>query len=93
MHGGPAAGSQFAEEHLSRPGWQRERQQNFYRMVQTNEGAAVDLVSDGWTDIIRNQQQLLAARRARTSDAAPSRLLVSASHRPCERWLALTSNY
>lgn len=44
----------FASEFLSKPGWQRERQENFYAMVQTMRGAPRDLVSDGWTDIIRN---------------------------------------
>ena len=34
------------KEFLSKPGWQRERQINLYRMVQTDKGADVDLVED-----------------------------------------------
>jgi len=45
---------EFARENLSKPGWQRERQNNFYLMTQTLSGAKEDLVNDGWTDIIRN---------------------------------------
>eukprot|EP00930_Biecheleria_cincta_P046755 TRINITY_DN32292_c0_g1_i1.p1 TRINITY_DN32292_c0_g1~~TRINITY_DN32292_c0_g1_i1.p1 ORF type:complete len:672 (+),score=100.14 TRINITY_DN32292_c0_g1_i1:45-2060(+) len=44
----------FANEFLSKPGWQRERNGNFYDMTQTLGGARQDLVNDGWTDIIRN---------------------------------------
>jgi cyclohexanone monooxygenase len=36
-----------------RPGWQRERMENFNTLV-SGGWAAEDLVSDGWTDIIRN---------------------------------------
>jgi len=44
----------FAEEYLSKPGWQKERQENFYSMTMSQKGAPKDLVNDGWTDIIRN---------------------------------------
>jgi cyclohexanone monooxygenase len=40
-----------------KPGWQRERMYNFNTLV-TGRPAEVDLVSDGWTDIIRNLGQM-----------------------------------
>ena len=52
---------EFAEEFLSKPGWQRERMDNFMRMVQTSGEGVHDLVQDGWTDIIRNLQVRLAS--------------------------------
>jgi len=44
----------FEKEFLSKHGWQRERNANFYSLTQTIAGAKEDLVNDGWTDIIRN---------------------------------------
>jgi cation diffusion facilitator CzcD-associated flavoprotein CzcO len=64
---------EFAQEFLSKPGWQAERQQNFYEMVQTNQGAAVDLIDDGWTDIIRNQQLQVAEASRRMKNEGASR--------------------
>ena len=52
---------EFASEFLSKPGWQRERMDNFMRMVQTSGEGVHDLVQDGWTDIIRNLQVRLAS--------------------------------
>lgn len=45
---------EFAREFLSKPGWQQERNGNFYDCVQSIKGPAggVDLVQDGWTDLI-----------------------------------------
>ncbi|MCC6205377.1 MAG: NAD(P)/FAD-dependent oxidoreductase [Hyphomicrobiales bacterium] len=40
-----------------KPGWQRERQENFNDVV-TGRPFEVDLVSDAWTDIFRNLQSL-----------------------------------
>jgi cation diffusion facilitator CzcD-associated flavoprotein CzcO len=40
-----------------KPGWQRERMDNFNTLV-TGRPAEVDLVNDGWTDIIRNLGQM-----------------------------------
>lgn len=64
---------EFIAENLSQPGWQADRQVNFYEMVQTNKGAEVDLVNDGWTDIIRNQQMQLATATRKMRDEGKSR--------------------
>jgi cyclohexanone monooxygenase len=40
-----------------KPGWQRERQENFNDVV-TGQPFEVDLVNDAWTDIFRNLQSL-----------------------------------
>ncbi len=40
-----------------KPGWQRERMENFNTLV-TGRPADIDMVSDGWTDIIRNLGQM-----------------------------------
>lgn len=51
------------------PGWQKRRMDNFNVLV--NGGAQeVDLVNDGWTDIIRNLGAILPRRRTDT-DASP----------------------
>jgi len=44
-----------------KPGWQMERMENFNLLV-SGGFADVDLVSDGWTDIIRNLGAIVAAR-------------------------------
>jgi cation diffusion facilitator CzcD-associated flavoprotein CzcO len=49
------------------PGWQKRRMENFNLLV-TGGMAEVDLVSDGWTDIIRN----LGAILPRSTDAGIS---------------------
>ncbi|MBX3705370.1 MAG: NAD(P)/FAD-dependent oxidoreductase [Pseudomonadales bacterium] len=41
------------------PGWQRARRENF-NDIMTGKPFEIDLVSDGWTDIARNMQDLLA---------------------------------
>ena len=46
---------------MLRPGWQRERMDNFTAVI-SGEAFDVDLVNDGWTDLIGGI--LLAARRA-----------------------------
>ena len=48
--------SDYANKYLKKKGWQNERQQNFIEMVQTFKGSTlgVDLVNDGWTEIIRS---------------------------------------
>jgi cation diffusion facilitator CzcD-associated flavoprotein CzcO len=43
------------------PGWQKRRMENFNVLV-SGGNQEVDLVSDGWTDIIRNLGGLLVAR-------------------------------
>ena len=47
---------EYAKEFLSKPGWQKERRENFIQMVQSMKGPSngVDLVDDGWTEIISN---------------------------------------
>ena len=49
-------------------GWQRARMENFNTLV-TGGQAEVDLVSDGWTDIIRNLGQMVP-RKGTASDEA-----------------------
>jgi cation diffusion facilitator CzcD-associated flavoprotein CzcO len=51
-----------------KPGWQRERMENFNTLV-SGGAADVDLVSDGWTDIIRNLAAILP-RKGMVSDDA-----------------------
>lgn len=72
---------EFARSFLSKPGWQRERQDNFYFMTQTRDGAKEDLINDGWTDIIRNllikstglvKQKVAEARAAGKEPDMPS---------------------
>jgi len=46
------------------PGWQRRRMQNFNTLVSGGHQDE-DLVSDGWTDIIRNLGAAVAARMAK----------------------------
>jgi cyclohexanone monooxygenase len=46
-----------------RPGWQRERRENFNDVV-TGRPFQVDLVKDGWTDIFRNLITLIPSKRA-----------------------------
>jgi cation diffusion facilitator CzcD-associated flavoprotein CzcO len=51
-----------------KPGWQRERMENFNTLV-SGGAAEVDLVSDGWTDIIRNLAAILPRKGAASDDA------------------------
>ena len=46
-----------------RPGWQKERMDNFNTLV-SGGAAEVDLVNDGWTDIIRNLAAILPRKEA-----------------------------
>ena len=52
-----------------KPGWQKQRMENFNVLVSGGE-QEVDLVSDGWTDIIRNLAAILPRKR---EDNAESR--------------------
>ena len=45
-----------------KPGWQKHRMENFNVLVSGGE-QEVDLVSDGWTDIIRNLAAILPRKR------------------------------
>ncbi len=45
------------------PGWQRHRMENF-NIISTGGYQEVDLISDGWTDIFRNLQTILASGSA-----------------------------
>jgi cyclohexanone monooxygenase len=54
-----------------RPGWQKERMENFNVLV-TGGQQEVDLVADGWTDIIRNLGTITPTKRA--SDLPPEEL-------------------
>ena len=45
-----------------KPGWQKHRMENFNALVSGGE-QEVDLVSDGWTDIIRNLAAILPRKR------------------------------
>ena len=66
------------------PGWQQERMDNFNTLVSGGH-ASVDLVSDGWTDIIRNLG-LVASRRAAADKtvANPGELLQLADFQKME---------
>jgi len=66
------------------PGWQQARMDNFNTLV-TGGHAEEDLVSDGWTDIIRNLG-LVASRRAAADKAVanPAELLQLADFQKME---------
>jgi cyclohexanone monooxygenase len=67
------------------PGWQRERIDNFTTVISGGE-FDVDLVKDGWTDLIGGI--LLAARRAAAAGEAvsdPEALIELADHQKMER--------
>ena len=42
---------------MSKPGWQKERMDNFTTLTQTNKPTEIDLINDGWTKIMKNLQQ------------------------------------
>jgi cation diffusion facilitator CzcD-associated flavoprotein CzcO len=50
------------------PGWQKRRMDNFNTLV-SGGAAEVDLVSDGWTDIIRNLAAILPRKGMASDDA------------------------
>ncbi|HEY6419312.1 MAG TPA: NAD(P)/FAD-dependent oxidoreductase [Candidatus Binataceae bacterium] len=54
------------------PGWQMRRMENFNVLV-TGGNQEVDLVNDGWTDIIRNLGALLVGKKT-DSDTSPQEL-------------------
>jgi cyclohexanone monooxygenase len=67
------------------PGWQRERMDNFTAVISGGE-FEVDLVNDGWTDLIGNI--VLAARRQASSGAGaadPDALVQMADYRKMEK--------
>jgi cyclohexanone monooxygenase len=49
------------------PGWQRERMENF-EAAATGHPVEVDLVNDGWTEIMRNLSTLSVANKGDVSD-------------------------
>ena len=51
-----------------KPGWQRERRENFNAMV-TGQPMAEDLVNDGWTEIFRTLASMLP-KQVRSADFA-----------------------
>jgi cyclohexanone monooxygenase len=55
------------------PGWQRRRMENFNTLVSGGHQDQ-DLVSDGWTDIIRNLGAAVAARAAQGGNLSPQEL-------------------
>ncbi|WP_439814520.1 flavin-containing monooxygenase [Zavarzinia sp. CC-PAN008] len=56
-----------------KPGWQKRRMENFNNLV--NGGfEEEDLVSDGWTDIIRSLSGLVAMRAADGADMSPEEM-------------------
>jgi cyclohexanone monooxygenase len=68
-----------------KPGWQRERMMNFTTVISGGK-FDVDLVSDGWTDLITNI--LLAARKAAMPGATAAdteALIQQADYRKMER--------
>ncbi|MFC4943961.1 flavin-containing monooxygenase [Pseudonocardia sp. GCM10023141] len=65
------------------PGWQRARMDNFNTLVSGGR-ADEDLVSDGWTDIIRNLA-VMATRAGREGDPAAAQLVQLADFRKMEQ--------
>ncbi len=68
-----------------KPGWQRARMMNFTTVISGGK-FEVDLVNDGWTDLITNI--LLAARKESAPDATPAEteaLIQLADYRKMER--------
>ena len=43
----------FVQEFMSKPGWQKERMDNFTTLTQTNKPTDIDLINDGWTKIMK----------------------------------------
>jgi cyclohexanone monooxygenase len=44
----------FASSYLKKPGWQKERMDNFTLITQANVPGIPDLIQDGWTKVTRN---------------------------------------
>ncbi len=65
------------------PGWQQARMDNFNTLVSGGH-AEVDLVSDGWTDIIRNLGLVASRRAAAQGVANPGELLQLADFQKME---------
>lgn len=65
------------------PGWQRKRMDNFNILVNGGQ-ADEDLVSDGWTDIIRNIA-VMATRASREGDTDAAELVQLADFRKMEQ--------
>jgi cyclohexanone monooxygenase len=70
--------------HSLQPGWQRHRMENFEACI---AGAEVeeDLVSDGWTDILRNLSFLLSKKKADGSPVDTQDLVQLADFRKMEQ--------
>ena len=64
---------EFTKEFMSKPGWQRERMNNFTMLTQTNKPTDIDLINDGWTKIMKNLQQDFLKKRYRMMAAGASR--------------------
>ena len=47
----------FVASNLQKPGWQKERMDNFTIITQTNVPGVRDMIKDGWTKIMRNLNQ------------------------------------
>jgi len=67
---------EFVSEFMSKPGWQKERMDNFTNMTQTNTPGVKDLIQDGWTKIMRNLNQEFTSKRREllNAGAGPSQL-------------------
>lgn len=61
--GNKATTEEFVADAMSKPGWQRERMNNFTIMTQTNIPGTKDLIEDGWTKIFRNLQTEFTERK------------------------------
>jgi len=61
--GNKATTEEFVANALSKPGWQKERMNNFTIMTQTNIPGTKDLIEDGWTKIFRNLQTEFIERK------------------------------
>ena len=58
---------------MSKPGWQKERMDNFTTLTQTNKPTDIDLINDGWTKIMKNLQQDFLKKRYKMMAAGATR--------------------
>eukprot|EP00944_MAST-04C_sp_MAST-4C-sp1_P010342 g10342.t1 len=63
----------FVQEFMSKPGWQKERMDNFTTLTQTNKPTDIDLINDGWTKIMKNLQQDFLKKRYKMMAAGATR--------------------
>jgi cyclohexanone monooxygenase len=65
--------SEFVNQFMRKPGWQKERMDNFTMYTQTFKPTDVDLINDGWTKIMKNLQQDFLKKRYKMMASGASR--------------------